>query len=474
MVTGLVTTVYTRLSQVVPVADINVQAYFSIVFGQGPVDILSLAVSQKKWLESFAILVDTCHQMDIQEWTGLAQTIIPKVHSQDDTGLLGDGLDRIGETLLAARGSGMRAMESLFVICRTILACSPLAPATRERAFFYAVHAAAHSGRIGEGKKYVQAYLDWLRTHAPAVFPDQFERFRRQVDMRLVAVQALWFNQLDFAAVEPDLKHDLAIFRSLREILTASGLGASDDLYARLLGTVGQAQAFLGATSGDDDMLACAQLDLEEDLALLPPGNPFIPQGLSYVHSLFWWRKDLEGARPVLARILGVTDGLDSLLDEAVRSQVGGAHNGFVLLDWLRFAALRQTLHGVRPAGGILETLASNPAMTSGYPWNLVAKWTAWLFHAAGQHRPGHELMTRVLASNKDSTPLGELFQTALAGWDALTRGKNPLDGTFLANLDRCATFGPSFAVCIQARKRVWQAPVDPFEAARFLPYYFS
>jgi len=474
MVTGLTNSAHARLSETVPLQDINVHAYFSVVFGQEAGDLLTLAIEGKKWVEAFALLVDTCQQMDIARWTGLAQTIIPKVVAGDAGDIVSDGLDRIGTVLLDLRGAGMQAMESLFTLCRTVLACAGIHPRTRERALYYAVHAAAHSGRIEEGKTYVARYMELLRTHGPALFPDQFERFRRLIDIRLVAVQALWFNQLDFSAVEPALANDLALFRSLRAPLLEAGLGATDDLYARLLGTVGQSHAFAAAMTDDPDMLDLAQLEIEEDLSLLPPGDPFIAQGLSFLHSLLWWRRDLEGARRVLARILDVTEGLDAMLDEAIRPLAGSSDKGFVLLDWLRFAALRQALTGVRPSDGILEILASNPAMTTGYPWNLVAKWTAWLFHATGQLRPAHALMTSVLATNADTTPLGIMLQTVLEGWDALNRGKNPLEGTYLTNLEHCAGFGPAFAACIQLRKRVWVAPVDPFEAARFLPYYFS
>ena len=464
---------YARLNEAVVLQDIEIQKYFTVMLGNNPGKLLIAAEAKGLWPEAFSLLLDVAAELPSAKVKEHLSRIIPKLYSSGQWKMVLRGLNLFGDALLENRGSGGQLMDHLYKISREIYLQSGDNPYLQEKTLFYMIHAATHQGKVPEGRDAVDKYRKFIKISGELVFPAILDRFSSEVEIELIGVQNLYFNNLDFFSLESVLKKNLDMVSKLRKVFSESGYSVRDDLYARLLGTIGQAAAFTGAMEEDSDKLQEAALYLEEDIALLTPDSRYYCQGLSFLHTLFWWRKDIEKCRQLIAQIFNCAPE-SSAINNTVEKKADEPGSGFILLDWLRYASLDFNQNGNKPDLNILNKIADNKSISAGYPWDLIRKWLAYLFSSYNDSRRISGLKKHINSTCNSAIPLDSLLLFAISAVFNVVQGRDILNNEAEKMLVKAGENSECIASFIKARKGDWAGITDGFEAARILPYYFS
>lgn len=343
----------------------------------------------------------------------------------------------------------------------------------KEQGLYYLLHVAAHRGQGGVQKSAWDAYKNYMQQYGEAVYPGLPERISATIEALLIGVQELYFNVLDFDPLEAELQQYSGFYRNFRDAGTAQ-FGKLDSLGARINGTEGQALAFTGCRDDDADRLELAEEYLEEDLKMLAVDDPFYLQGLSFLHSLHWWKMDTAKCQRYLSRILG-TDCDDDSIAGAAGNMAEKRSDLFKLVDWLRYTALRGE-QGAALAAEV-ELLQSKimpwiEALPPVYPLNLAAKWICVICTMA--KAPVPEKLWESAAAEILAEPLGTLFSVSGRMLRRSCNGKVPLSKEDEKRLRSAAENFPGVKRLLSSRLEQFRQKCSPFEAARFLPYYYS
>lgn len=343
----------------------------------------------------------------------------------------------------------------------------------KEQGLYYLLHAAAHSGQGGADSFAWRNYRSFMEQYGEAVYPELLLRITTFLEALLIGVQEQYFNVLNWDWLEAELSGYAAAYRSIHQ---AGGvlLGSMDSLGARLNGTEGQALAFIGCRDEDRDSLELAEEYLLEDVRMLDDDNPFHVQGLSFLHSLYWWRQDIEKCNSILSQILRCPPDKRSMT-AAATGLAAGRRGLFQLLDWLRYTALRGAADDDFSAETALikeKVIPWIDALEPCYPVNLAAKWCAVVVAQSGAAVP--DQLWQLMGAGVTADPLATLFAVNGRMVRRAVNGKTALSSEDEKRLTASGKEYPGVQRLLESRLDLFRGKCDPFTAARFLPYYYS
>ncbi len=130
----------------------------------------------------------------------------------------------------------------------------------KERCLYYLVHCEAHEGMStgSENKSYSEQYDSFFREKGHIIYPSLPDRIHKRLETKLISVQTLYFNSFLFDELSSEFIKDLEEYENGFNLYHKTE--KTDDIYARLCGTYGQAIAFQGSVS-KDDMLIKSSID---------------------------------------------------------------------------------------------------------------------------------------------------------------------------------------------------------------------
>ena len=279
--------------------------------------------------------------------------------------------------------------------------------------------------RAGEARELMQQHFIWVDNNKARIFPEACTALQQRIRSRLVGAQSL-FNTLEFHQCGQWLKKDLEDYRTVVQIVYGKELPDRDEILAPLLGTLGQADIFMGALESDPELRkewwASGRGYLETDRKLLNMATPSWHQVTNYLVTLAWMEGDIDRCKSLLAEQGGSANSaipLDFVRDGSrlCPDPWSGDSQVFIYLNELRLAALIHnqggTIRGVEHFVHQLEQLQHRPWR---YPLNIVCKWlTHHVMHKLGREAlPQSFHATALLQLDNTKEPLFKLINLPL------------------------------------------------------------
>lgn len=251
-----------------------------------------------------------------------------------------------------------------------------------------------HCGAIAAQTTLEEEVADLLERHRASTLLDGAERDKLLTRVRTDSLNIL-FNGFDF-----ETAYDRAdALATARRGVVAPGEG--DELLGQLLGSMGQAFAFMGRREPDCNTEAC-KLFIESERHFLPDAS-YHQMAESFQITTLWQAGDCGGAARLLARRCEIA-GEGRTPVEIAMDVLGHGNPGaiaFEVVNALRILARCVVVEGARPAG--LEVRMHALRVRAGgvgtdHPYELWWKWLGVLALAQGLQREAKDCFTEAHA----------------------------------------------------------------------------
>jgi hypothetical protein len=348
-----------------------------------------------------------------------------------------------------------------------------------------------------EAAEVLARYREFTGRHAGELFDSLFEGVEARIEDDLYLAQIEHFNRLDFAGLRAFLEPDRVTYEGVIAAIKnhdLEDLQTKDTLFAKLLGTIGQASAFLACLEGDPAKAAAlfeeAASFLRRDLQSLPRGTEAWVHGANLLCTLEWRRDRVPEATRWLAESL--------LLDGPIAAErvaaIGGAESlvspsnpqrEWILLNQLRLLARCIEKGALGPQAHAIEAAldAALALPEARYPRNLLLKWLLLLEDRVGplgadRLDRAHALLSPPRTGTVDEAMraidlalLGRLASDAARSRDWLREASATLESLEAQEPGR--SFLSRIPLARQLREGAGRE-IDPVRIAMALPYYFA
>lgn len=464
---------------------IPVRDYYYISFGTDLLHTLNTLYKNNHLLEAFLLALDylaSNNEKLVAKSNDFLNKVMDQMLSNDDISLQ-EAFDTHMAEFLIHRYGDKNELEKLKITAEYIINLinnnsSKNAILLKERCMYYLVNYEAHSGlapMVSSRNSYSFKYDEFYQSHRVKLSPSLPQRIQKRLETKLIAVQALYFNAFRFEGVLQEMLPDLeSYYNTFKEFLIHD---EKDDLFARLAGTVGQAQAFCGSWKRDTSLLQKAEKNLLLDIRAVVPNTPVEAQGKSYLLSVYW---ELDKPAEMMKWIgINNTKDISSFIINQLKTMSKDESNLFVILDYLRFIECCQRNKFIDTLSNeffsqldiILESQQHRAYL---YPSNLIFKWSALLYHRLGDSAKAQNLLDNAFVDYSDDSIFSTAFPAVNRMMKNIMNGKKPVDDKMKKALTIIADKFPGFQRFAKDKALLADPSMTIEEAARLLPYYYS
>lgn len=291
-----------------------------------------------------------------------------------------------------------------------------------------------------------------------AEFVTTMDRWKHYLQAKLISAQ-IPFNGYDFKSVSACMAPLLEIQEKMNALpFPCASVPLVDDDYAALLGTMGQAAAFMG----DLDL---ALEYFERDYAAASPSWKPMPAGFAV--AVLHRKRDFEGACAWFERQTG------GVSLESFGVTISESTDLWQCLSYYKLAALALELG--KPVNVAIPAI-EEWAKPNAYPWSLVLKWVAYCLVLQGDTARASALLTAAAGKLKNG---GYAVKTLALSVLQMLYAVNPgseIETKYEALLQGLLNGSAHFKEYVESRQEQFKLSADTrlWDAAMLLPFNYS